>query len=55
MVTNYQITGEAASRTVLRIEGLSEAGLLPRPLPPNAPPVIQPRVIIESYKLLPPL
>ena len=37
------------------IRQLPEAGLLPRPLPPNAPPVIQPRVIIESYKLLPPL
>jgi len=54
MATNYQITGEFASRTVLRLEGLPEPGLLPRPLPAGAPPQFQPRVVIESHKFLPP-
>ncbi len=52
MVTNYQITGEVASRTVVRIEGIPENGLLPRPLPPGAPPQVTPRAIIESFRLL---
>ncbi|MFM8468700.1 MAG: hypothetical protein ACKODH_01825, partial [Limisphaerales bacterium] len=54
MVTNYQITGEFASRTVVRIEGLPEPGLLPNPLPAGAPPLFQPRVVVESHKILPP-
>ncbi len=52
MVTNYQITGEVASRTVVRIEGLPEPGFLPRPLPAGAPPQVQPHVVIESFRLL---
>ena len=53
MTTNYQITGEQASRSVVRIDGLPEPGLLPRPLPPGAPQVVFPRFIIESFKLIP--
>jgi hypothetical protein len=53
MVTNYQVTGESAARAVVRIEGLPEPGLLPRPLPAGAPPVVTPRVFMESFKLLP--
>jgi hypothetical protein len=54
MVTNYQITGEFASRTLVRIEGLPEPGLIPSPLPAGAPPQFHPRVVVESHKLLPP-
>jgi hypothetical protein len=53
MVTNYQVTGEYAVRAVVRVEGLPEPGLLPRPLPAGAPPVVTPRVFIESFKQLP--
>ncbi|MFA6544132.1 MAG: hypothetical protein WCS99_06885 [Limisphaerales bacterium] len=53
MVTNYQITGEVASRAVVRVDGLPEPGFLPRPLPTNAPPQVTPRVVVESFKLLP--
>ena len=53
MVTNYQITGESAAVATLRIEGLPEPGQLPRPLPAGAPPVVQPRVVIEDFKLTP--
>ena len=53
MTTNYQVTGEQASRSVVRIDGLPEPGLLPRPLPPGAPQVVFPRFIIESFKLVP--
>lgn len=58
MVTNYQISGEQASRAVVRIDNLPENGALPRPLPPQPWPAgtvspIQPRFIVESFKLLP--
>ncbi|MBI5799228.1 MAG: hypothetical protein HZA92_00670, partial [Verrucomicrobia bacterium] len=60
MVTNYQITGEQASRALVRIDGLPEPGLLPPlrvpaiypPLYPGSYPVpaqVFPRVIIESF------
>ena len=54
MVTNYQITGEFATRTLIRIDGLPEPGLLPRPLPANAPPQFFPRIVVESHKQMPP-
>lgn len=54
MVTNYQITGEFATRTLIRIDGLPEPGLLPRPLPANAPAVFQPRIVVENHKQTPP-
>ncbi len=53
MVTNYQITGEVASRALVRVEGLPVSGFLPRPLPAGAPLQVTPRVIVEGYKLLP--
>jgi len=52
MVTNYQITGESAVRALVRVEGLPEPGLLPR-LPAGAPPVVTPRIYIESLRQLP--
>lgn len=51
MVTNYQITGESVATAVVRIDGLPEPGFLPRPLPPGAPQQVQPRMVIESFKL----
>ncbi len=51
MVTNYQVTGETATRTVLRIDGLPESGLIPS-LRPNNEPVIFPRIVVEDFKLL---
>ncbi|NBU11416.1 MAG: hypothetical protein EBS84_20805 [Proteobacteria bacterium] len=53
MVTNYQITGESATLTVVRFDGLPEPGLLPRPIPAGAPPQVLPRVIVESHKQVP--
>ena len=52
MVTNYQITGEVASRAVVRIDGLPEPGMLPRPLPAGAPTLVSPRVVVEEFKLI---
>jgi len=52
MVTNYQITGEVASRAVVRIDGLPEPGVLPRPLPAGAPALFSPRVVVEEFKLI---
>jgi hypothetical protein len=59
MTTNYQVTGEQASRSVVRIDGLPEPGLLPPPRLPAVyvgvpvPPLVFPRFIIESFKLIP--
>ncbi len=64
ITTNYQVTGEQASRSVVRIDGLAEPGLLPPsrlPAPPHlpvswvtpVPPLVFPRFIIESFKLTP--
>lgn len=50
LVTNYQVIGEVSSRTVLRVEGIPEPGLLP--INTNAAPVIQPEVVVEDHKLL---
>ena len=43
MVTNYQITGEVATKTVLRVQGGPNGQYDPR----------NPRVVIESFTLLP--
>lgn len=59
ITTNYQVTGEQASRSVVRIDGLPEPGLLPPPRLPAVyvgvpvPPLVFPRFIIESFKLIP--
>jgi hypothetical protein len=42
--TNYQITGETAVRAVVRVDGASM----------NDPKPYQPRVVVESYNVLPP-
>jgi hypothetical protein len=44
MCTNYQITGEVVTRTVLRVDNF--------PVPGQAP--TQPRVVVESFNVLPP-
>jgi hypothetical protein len=54
MCTNYQITGEVVTRTVMRVENY------PVPFQPSTaqlntpPPLPQPRVIVESFNVLPP-
>ena len=50
LVTNYQVIGEVSSRTVLRVEGIPEPGLIP--LNTNAAPVIFPEVVVEDHKIL---
>ena len=47
MPTNYTITGEMATRTVMRIDNF------PTPNSPAGTP-ITPRAVIESYNVLPP-
>ena len=49
MVTNYQVTAESATRTVIRIDGLLDAN--GRPLPPG---LQHPHAVIESQNALPP-
>lgn len=51
MVTNYQINGEMATRTVLRIEGLPEPGLIPA-IRPNNYPAVFPRMVVEDFKII---
>ncbi|PAW82376.1 MAG: hypothetical protein B9S33_15220, partial [Pedosphaera sp. Tous-C6FEB] len=58
MTTNYQVTGEQVTRSVVRVDGLPEPGLLPSPVLPSTypvtvPPLVFPRFIIESFKLVP--
>ena len=50
MVTNYQVIGEVSSRTLLRVEGIPEPGLIP--FNTNAAAAVFPRVVIEDHKLL---
>ena len=50
MVTNYQVIGESASRTVLRVEGIPPPGLIP--IHTNLAPAIFPRVVVEDYKVM---
>lgn len=50
VVTNYQVTAEAATRTVLRVEGVPR---YPSPLTPQRP-LNNLRVVVESFNLLPP-
>ena len=50
MVTNYQVVSEVSSRTVLRVEGIPENGLIP--FNSFASPVVTPRIVVEDHKLL---
>ena len=50
MVTNYQVTGESAAVAIVRIDGLAGPGFIPNPLPAGTPLVVQPRVVVESFK-----
>jgi len=50
MVTNYRVVSEVSSRTVLRVEGIPEPGLIP--FSTNASAVVFPRIVIEDHKLL---
>jgi len=49
--TNYQITGEVATRTVLRIENYPVPGVLDSA---GKPAVFRPRAVVESFNVLPP-
>ena len=44
MCTNYQITGEVLTRAVVRVDN--------RPVPGQ--PLTQPRIVVESYNVIPP-
>ncbi len=52
LCTNYAITAEVAARAVVRIEGSPD----PRQTSTNLPPKKRypPRIVVESYNLLPP-
>jgi hypothetical protein len=52
MVTNYQIVGEMASKTIVRIEGLPDPGQVPFPTDNSYVPSIYPRVVVEDHRLL---
>jgi hypothetical protein len=51
MVTNYQVTAEVATRTVLRVEGSPDPAQANHPDPDRRYP---PRIVVESFNLLPP-
>jgi hypothetical protein len=50
MVTNYQITAETATRTVVRVDGVTD----PVDGTPLKPPLAHPHIVIESFNILPP-
>ncbi|MBG89040.1 MAG: hypothetical protein CMO80_19355 [Verrucomicrobiales bacterium] len=52
MVTNYQVVGEMASKTIIRIEGLPEPGQIPFPNNNSYVPTVFPRVVVEDHRLL---
>jgi hypothetical protein len=55
MVTNYQITGEAAVRAVVRIDNAPQPPTYPGTYYATPPAVVQPaRVVIESFNVIPP-
>jgi hypothetical protein len=49
--TNYQVTAEVATRTVLRVDGSPDPADQNHPDPARRYP---PRIVVESYNLLPP-
>jgi hypothetical protein len=51
MCTNYQVTAEIATRTVLRVAGSPDPALANHPDPARRYP---PRLVVESFNLLPP-
>jgi hypothetical protein len=52
MVTNYQVIGEMASKTIIRVEGLPDPGQVPFPTDNSYAPSIYPRVVVEDHRLL---
>ncbi len=51
MCTNYQVTAEVATRTVLRVDGSPDPANINHPDPARRYP---PRIVVESYNHLPP-
>jgi hypothetical protein len=51
MCTNYQVTAEVATRTVLRVEGSPDPAHANHPNPARRYP---PRIVVENFNLLPP-